>query len=75
MRVNGYSVVCFEVETHITAMGKFGIGQGAETGRYLTYDDAVLAMSKAVGRGLGATCVARNAKGQGKTLLLGLVRP
>ena len=75
VKINGYPVVRYEVEAHIVSRGKSGIGQGPETGHYLMYDNAVRAMARAVAHGHGATCIARNAKGQGRILLLGLVRP
>ena len=73
MRINGKRPVTFHVESNIKWRGKQGIGKGRETGVYYAPSDAIQKMAEAKASGRGATCIVRNADGNGKLMALGLV--
>ena len=53
--------------------GREGISAGPATGTYKSEGEAVAAIIAAYGRGNTATCIARDATGAGRLLVLGLV--
>ena len=67
--INRKPIVAWHVESHRVE----GVGLGPETGEYTTSDAAVAAMIAAKAAGRDATCIARNALGEGRLLVLGLV--